>query len=284
VRRNLLRHPPRRLSLVGLGLAAAIVLAACVPTSPPPPPPGVYQGAGFDVCGLPSVQIMDEWTYSPYHSVGIYMGGINAACKNELDGTLTASWVSQVTAVGWHLAPIYVGLQAPCYSGGTDMSYDPLTAWEQGVGSADDAVSEAAAIGLGPSTPIYYDMESYGACSAWGSAGSNAVMEFVMGWDLELHNHGYVAGYYSSLSTGIADQVTNVEAGFPYAPVPDDIWFAAWPGEGATVSDTSIPADFWGNHQRLHQDNPGTGSVNQSWGGSPTLNIDLDYDDGQLVG
>ena len=93
MRRRLLRRPPRRLALVGFGLAAAITLAACVPASPPPPP-GQYVGLGFDTCGAPSVGTMDAWTSSPYHSIGVYIGGQNAACPPG--NTLTASWVSQV--------------------------------------------------------------------------------------------------------------------------------------------------------------------------------------------
>ncbi|WP_163567614.1 glycoside hydrolase domain-containing protein [Fodinicola feengrottensis] len=41
----------------------------------------------------------------------LYIGGTNRGCAQA---NLTSSWVSQQDAAGWHLFPIYVGLQAPC--------------------------------------------------------------------------------------------------------------------------------------------------------------------------
>ncbi len=275
MRRSLLRRSPRRVALLGCTLAATIALAACVPASPPPPP-GQYVGLGFDTCGAPSVADMQSWTLSPYHSIGIYIGGQNAACPPG--NTLTASWVSQVSQQGWFLAPLYVGLQAPCYAGGEDMSYTPDVAYLQGAQSATNAVAEAGYLGLGAGTPIYFDMESYD-CDAWGSAGATAVMNFVQAWVLNLHHYGYQAGLYSSAGTEIVDQVTNVNLGEPYSPVPDDIWFADWNGVQSVVNNPYIPNTFWVN-QRLHQYQ---GGHYESWGGV-TLNVDLNYDDGQLAG
>jgi len=275
VRRSLLRRSPRHLTLVGLALAATIVLAACVPASPPPPP-GHYVGLGFDTCGAPSVADMQAWTLSPYHSIGIYIGGQNAACPPG--NTLTASWVSQVSHQGWFMAPIYVGLQSPCNGNFLEMSGNVYTAYTQGTQAADSAITDASVLGFGAGTPIYYDMEGYN-CGGWGTPGTDAVMNYVAGWVSELHARGYLAGFYSSDSSGIANQVTNVDLGEFFHPVPDDIWFAAWPGEGETVSDSSIPSVYWVN-QRLHQFE---GGHNETWGGV-TLNVDLNYDDGQLAG
>src|SRR5205823_1548680 len=72
-------------------------------------PGQVYTGTGFDVCATPSPSRMSAWS-SSYHAVGVYIGGTNMACSQP---NLTASWVSQESAAGWHLIPIYVGLQAP---------------------------------------------------------------------------------------------------------------------------------------------------------------------------
>ena len=69
--------------------------------------------------------------FSPFTSVGIYIGGINRACRNRaLD---SPGWVQTVVAQGWRLIPIYVGLQAPCISfGSAQLSRDLFTAIAQG--------------------------------------------------------------------------------------------------------------------------------------------------------
>jgi hypothetical protein len=261
---------------VAAGVAAAVVLAACVPVRPappppPPPPPGVYTGLGFDTCGAPSAGAMSAWTTSPYHSIGIYIGGANRGCP---DGNLSASWVSTVSQQGWRLAPLYVGLQAPCvFQGGLGL-INPGAAPSQGVAAADDAVNRAANFGLGGGTPIYFDMEAYNSADA---TCRNAVITFVTYWVAELHNRGYVAGYYSSSASGIADEASAVGTG---NQVPDDIWFANWNGRANIFGDPYIPDSYWVNHQRLHQYQ---GGHNESYGGV-TLNIDNDVDDGQLAG
>lgn len=52
---------------------------------------------------------MATWGHSPYHGVGIYIGGINMACAQP---NLTRTWMKHEIASGWHPAPLYVGLQA----------------------------------------------------------------------------------------------------------------------------------------------------------------------------
>jgi hypothetical protein len=276
VLRNLVRRSLGRRALLGLGAAAAVALAACVPVGPPPPPPGVYQGLGFDTCAAPSTSTMSAWMASPYRSVGVYIGGESAAC---LGGNLTSAWVSTVTNEGWKLAPLYVGLQAPCGGGFSHVvSTDPNTAFFEGLGDASTAQTEASGLGLGAGSPIYLDMESYN-CGGYGSAGTQAVLWYVNGWVTQLHQLGYVAGFYSSSGTGITDQVTNVENGSFFHP-PDDIWFANWNNSATTASDPFIPDGFWGNDQRLHQY---AGGHVEGWGGV-VLDIDSDADNGQLAG
>ena len=49
---------------------------------------------------------MQAWGASPYRAVGIYFGGDNRACAQP---NLTAGWVTEQRAAGWHLMPIYLG-------------------------------------------------------------------------------------------------------------------------------------------------------------------------------
>src|SRR5579885_56663 len=73
---------------------------------------GVFTGYAFDACRAPSTAALQAWTASPYRALGIYIGGVNRACKNQAN--LTPAWVQQVTSTGWSLLPLYVGQQAPC--------------------------------------------------------------------------------------------------------------------------------------------------------------------------
>jgi hypothetical protein len=73
------------------------------------PSPGTFSGKGFDACTAPAQDVMDSWLgSSAYQAVGIYMGGVNRGCAQPL---LTAQWVGAQQAAGWHLIPIYMGLQ-----------------------------------------------------------------------------------------------------------------------------------------------------------------------------
>lgn len=276
--RSRLRLPGRRRAVLGLVVVAGVAFAACVPIAPPPPP-GQYVGLGFDTCAAPSASTMSAWLSSPYRSIGVYIGGENAAC---LGGNLTRSWVSTVTNSGWKLAPLYVGLQAPCNTEFNVMDTDPAGAFFQGLAAAVKAGGEAGGLGLGAGTPIYLDMESY-SCGGYASAGSQAVMNFTNGWVIELHALGYLAGYYSSAATGIADQVTNVQNGGPFH-YPDAVWFAHWNNSATANTDSYIPDSFWVN-SRLHQ-YLGSGQVqpSQDTFGGVQLNIDLDFDNGPLAG
>jgi hypothetical protein len=229
---------------------------------------------GFDTCEVPSVQQMATWkASSPYSVVGIYIGPLPdgpgvRACRNlPLD---TPSWVNQVTGQGWRLIPTYVGRQAPC----TDFRVviDPPVARTQGIEAADDAIVRATAAGLAQGTPIYFDLEYYSTSVSGCSA---AVREFLDGWVDRLHDRGYLAGLYSSLSAGIADHVQALGAG--YTPM-DAIWIAAWNDTPNIYGFGSygLPDGYWNQHQRIHQYQ---GGHNETWGGV-TLNIDTNVIDG----
>jgi hypothetical protein len=228
-------------------------------------------GWGFDACQAPSTGQMDAWLASPFRSIGIYIGGANRGCSQP---TLDAAWVSTVAVQGWHLAPLYVGLQAPCAWQGDLTTISTVYPGTQGSVSADDAITQANLLGLGPGTPIYFDMEAYNNADAFCVL---VVRDFVTGWVNELHARGYVAGYYSSSASGIAD-----EAAVVYSPSfshPDAVWFANWDNRGSVFGDPFFSDRFWIDHQRLHQY---LGGHYEGWGGV-VLNIDSNLDDGPLA-
>jgi hypothetical protein len=211
---------------------------------------------------------MSAWSASPYHAVGIYIGGANMACAQP---NLTPEWVSEQTAAGWRLIPTYVGLQAP-HNGCGCAAISPGRASAQGAAAAADAVTQAAAVGIGPGNPIYFDMESY----ARGGANTSAVLTFLAGWTSALHAAGYESGVYSSAGSGISDLRSRY--GTSYTE-PDDIWIGDWNGQRSTAS-AYVPSGDWSNHRRLHQY---SGAHNETHGGA-TLNIDSNFLDGATAG
>lgn len=230
----------------------------------------VFTGLGFDACAAPSAATMRAWLRSsPYRAIGVYIGGRNRACSQP---NLTASWVEEQTAAGWHLIPTYVGLQAPTSSCSSCAKLNPSIAAAQGAAEAVDAVADAVAIGIGPGSPIYNDMESY----ARTASAINATLAYLEGWTKKLHQLGYESGVYSSSASGIRDLASRI--GTLYTQ-PDHIWIANWNGRKDTA-DPYVPANAWANHQRIHQYR---GGHNETWGGV-TINIDNNYVDGSTVG
>ncbi len=223
------------------------------------------KGLGFDPCATPSTSTMTAWKSSPYHTVGVYLGGTNMACAQP---NLTSSWVHTESAAGWHFIPTYVGLQAPGSSCGGCAAISSSQAAAQGAAAATDAVSRAQAVSLGRGNPIYFDMEAY---STGGSA-TSTVRKFLSAWTTTLHADGYLSGVYSSAASGITDLVLGQNTSFIE---PDDIWIANWNGTHST-SDPYVPSGFWAVHQRIHQY---SGGQDVTYGGV-TLNIDGDYVDG----
>lgn len=122
------------------------------------PSPGAFTGLGFDACTAPSTATMQAWLASPYRAIGIYFGGVNRACAQP---NLTASWVAEQQAAGWHLMPIYLGLQAPCTTSTKHFLIDPASASAQGRAQAEDAVVQAKALGLAPESVLIFDLEAY---------------------------------------------------------------------------------------------------------------------------
>lgn len=229
----------------------------------------VFTGLGFDACTAPSSRSMAAWGSSPYRAIGVYIGGGNRGCSQP---NLTAAWVSAQVAAGWHLIPTYVGLQAPTSACGSCAKISPSQAEAQGAAAALDAVEDAGAVGMGPGTPIYFDMEAY---TPTGSA-TGATLDFLSAWTAKLHELGYVSGVYSSSSSGIADLA---DAAGRDGEEPDALWIANWNGRQDT-DDPNVPASLWSDHQRLHQYR---GGHDETFGGV-TINIDNNYLDGPTFG
>ncbi|MGA2927765.1 MAG: glycoside hydrolase domain-containing protein [Solirubrobacteraceae bacterium] len=221
----------------------------------------IYTGLGFDACTAPSSSQMAAWGASPYRAIGVYIGGANMACSQV---NLTSTWVAQQAAAGWHLVPIYVGLQAPSNDCGC-APIAPASATAEGTAAAQDAVAQAQAIGVGAGSPLYYDMEGY----APSAATTAAVLAFLASWTGQLHASGYESGVYGSADSGIRDLVS--QAGSAYQE-PDEIWIADWNG-AQTTADANVPSAEWASHQRLHQYD---GAHDETYGGV-TINIDGDY-------
>jgi hypothetical protein len=230
---------------------------------------GRFVGLGFDACATPSPRTMAAWASSPYRGIGVYIGGTNRACAQP---NLTSTWVGEQIAAGWHLIPTYVGLQSPTSSCASCARLSTTLATPQGAAAARDAVLKAQGVGIGPGSPIYFDMEAYTRTSS----ATKAVLAFLAAWTNELHALGYTSGFYSSSSSGIADVASQYGSGYP---LPDDIWTANWNGAQNTL-DPYLPAEAWAAHQRLHQYR---GGHNETYGGV-TINIDNDYIDGATVG
>jgi len=143
----------------------------------------------------------------------------------------------------------------------------PYLAQDQSDGytEAVDAVQQAGYRGLGPGTPIYFDMEAYDSSN--GSC-VDAVTAFMSGWIAGLHNNGYVAAMYGSAASGVRD-MANVYGNPPYTL--DAIWFAHWNGDPSLYGDPYFSDSVW-QGARIHQYQGGHDEV---WGGVD-INIDND--------
>ncbi len=230
----------------------------------------IFTGLGFDACTAPSSQAMAAWkASSPYAAIGVYIGGLNRGCSQP---NLTSSWVSRQVEAGWYLIPTYVGLQAPTSACSSCAKINPSQATAQGSAAASDAVAQAAALGMGPGSPIYNDMEAY----TQTSSATGATLAFLEAWTEKLQSLGYVSGVYSSSGSGIEDLVDQLGTGYN---LPDQIWFANWNGQ-ANATDPYIPSSAWSQQQRIHQYR---GGHDERYGGV-TINIDNNYLEGMTVG
>ncbi|HEY2716177.1 MAG TPA: DUF1906 domain-containing protein [Solirubrobacterales bacterium] len=264
----------RRRAILVEPVGAAAARASAIPNAPQrlataSAGGGVFTGLGFDACATPSQKSMTAWGESPYRAVGVYIGGANRACSQP---NLTSTWVDTQTAAGWHLIPTYVGLQAPTSACSSCAKLTTTGAVKQGEEAAADAVADAAEAGIGPGSPIYFDMEAYSRTSS----ATSATLAFLESWTEKLHALGYVSGVYSSSSSGIADLGGQLGTGYT---IPDDLWIANWNNAQNTL-DPAVPSTGWTIHQRIHQYQ---GGHNETYGGI-TINIDNDYVDAATAG
>ncbi|GAA0536077.1 hypothetical protein GCM10010172_16780 [Paractinoplanes ferrugineus] len=229
--------------------------------------PGSFTGYAFDACTAPSSASMKAWrASSPYKAIGIYIGGVSRGCTQA---NLTASWVQEQVNAGWKLLPIYVGPQASCATSPKKNVIDNPNAYAQGVDAGGDAIVQAVSLGLARNSVLIYDMESYNTNDATCRSG---VMNFMNGWSSRLHNGGYFSGYYSSVSSGIADQIAYYNV--PGYVKPDYIDFARWDSV-VGIGDASIPTANWPGRRRMKQYR---GGHTETYGGV-TINIDNNYVD-----
>ncbi|HET7530018.1 MAG TPA: glycoside hydrolase domain-containing protein [Mycobacteriales bacterium] len=232
---------------------------------------GHVTGQGFDTAKAPPTSAIRAWTASPFRAVNMYFAGSQRLFTDQPE--LSPSWVSTVLANGWSIIPTVVDLQAPCASTPKQkMSTDSATAGDQGAHAATLAVAGLADLGLPPGLPAYVDIEPY-TVPAGNTTCVPAVRAFVRGWTETMHASGYLAGLYSTPTTGIKDIR---EAPEPY-PQPDAIWFARYDGVNS-VDNANIPADYLAHH-RIHQYQNSTA---YTYGGL-TLTIDKDAMDGDAV-
>ena len=226
-----------------------------------------YSGLGFDTCAAPPTDAIKAWAgASPYHAVGIYIGGLDRACP---DGNLTPSWVQTVSKQGWKFFPIYVGLQAPCWKdpgGGHPALIARSRRWTQGQEAANDAVSRAVHFGIAPGSPIYFDMEYYPRNDP---GCTQDVQAFLSAWTDQLHARGFVSGIYSSSQGAIADMAKVYDSGAAYRA--DVAWYAHWDKVPQLFGDPTLNDKYWPGPRRIKQYQ---GGHNETYGGK-RLNIDL---------
>jgi hypothetical protein len=287
-RRTLLGSKPRPfLAAATAALLAASTLSASTGTAEAltGPSPGTFAGRGFDRFTAPPQDVMTTWlTASPYRAVGIYIGGVNRFDQVQL--LLTPAWVNSQRTAGWHLLPVYFGLQPPCtiQPAPPRRLFDKFTAGNaaaSGRAAADDAVLRAKALGLLTGSTIFNDIEAY---STTDPVCRTATLTFQSAWSARLHDLGFLSGFYSSLGSGIRDQVA-VYNSTAYVR-PDYVWFARYDGV-ATVSDNTgtIPSTFW-LHRRVKQyQSPlaGLPPLGLETYGGKTLSVDRNQVDVQPV-
>jgi hypothetical protein len=247
----------------------------------------ISNNPGLDIACAPTQSEMQTWwTSSPYHDIGIYLGGCDVYCvspngqntcaanwtassSKPVDTNLTPTWAASVANMGWGLLPLWVGPQAPCVGAGFwYISSDPEST---GAYQADLAIAQANWLGISDGI-IYYDMEGY---TPDGGSCSNTVKTFLESWTTELHTNNFLSGVYSGENDFETDIVNT-------SPLPDVVWVAAWDSNTTVWNLGTLSNSDWANNQRIHQWKAETGG--ETWGGATLEDIDQDTVDAAVIG
>ena len=229
-----------------------------------PRTPRLRQGLrGFDSCTTPSLAAMQAWRQT-FSAMAVYIGGVEAGCASP---NLTAGWVHAVTGLGWSLIPTYVGRQASCSS--FSVRIRPASAVAQGQAAALDAIHQAAALGMGRGTPVYYDMEAYSGHRRC----RDATLAFLDAWTRTLHANGYSSGVYASASSGAENLGAARTVNGHRIAEPDSMWFGLWDNERNVRGLPYLLQSWWRGPRRIKQyEGPHKRTV-----GGYTLDIDSDW-------
>ncbi len=232
---------------------------------------------GFDKCAAgTTTQMRAWWDNSPYRDANIYFGGAARACSQI---HLDADWVATVFEQGWQLIPTWVGPQAPCTRYSRRISSNPGEARTDAVAEAGMAVAAAANLGLGPGTPLYYDVEYYDENDQECSA---AMREFIDAWTTSVNDLGYLAGAYGNARNIQNDWIPGV-----INNPPDAVWLVPWVcGRTSTCDWTptvfGVPGlddSYWSGYRRIRQY---WGPHTETYGGV-SFEIDADYANGPVA-
>jgi Domain of unknown function (DUF1906) len=198
---------------------------------------------GFDSCTTPSLAAMRAWRRA-FSAMGVYIGGVEAGCASP---NLTAGWVRAVTGLGWALMPTYVGRQASCSS--YSVRIRPARAAAQGHAAALDGIHQAAVLGMGRGTPVYYDMEAYHGHRQC----NDATLAFLDAWTRTLHRHGYSSGVYASASSGAENLGWAHRVDGHAIAKPDSMWFGLWDNEQNVRGLPYLLQSWWRGPRRIKQ-------------------------------
>ena len=212
------RHPcrrPRRHAARG-PVAGRVRPGRPAPGRPAPRPdrrrrrPGDFTGYGFDQCVAPTQAAMDAWIkHSPFRAVGIYISGDSRACRTQPN--LTPTWVATQLSRGWRLLPITLGPQASCLDRfpryDDDFKIDPTPAGSVRRRPRARASSRPTRT---PRTPRRWASAPAARCGTTSRASTSATPTAASPpWRSPARGSpgsselGYVAGFYSSASSGI---------------------------------------------------------------------------------
>ena len=230
-----------------------------------------FTGLGFDACAAPSSRTMSAWAASPYRAIGVYIGGANRgllAAQPDRDlGRRTGRR---------RLAPD-PDLRRPA---GADQRLQQLRQAElehrrpsRGPKRPSDAVEEAQSVGMGPGSPIYFDMEAYTRTTSASRGDADL--------PLRLDRRSCTRSATSPASTAPAPRASPTSAARSAAATRCPT--TSGPPTGTAQQNTLdpyLPSTAWAAHQRIHQYR---GGHDETYG-LMTINIDNNYVEGATVG